>query len=74
MLPEQDAVVAITANAKDMQAQLNFVWDKLLPAFRASALPEDAEEQKKLSETIGALSIREGYVDVVLTLPGSAKK
>lgn len=74
VLPEQDAVMAITANAKDMQAQLNFVWDKLLPAFRASALPENAEERKKLSETIGALSIREGHVDTVLTLPGSAKK
>ena len=74
VMPEQDAVVAITANAKDMQAELNIVWDKLLPAFRPSALPENAEEQKKLSQTISLLSVREGHVDAVLTLPGSAKK
>ena len=32
VLPEQDAVIAITAGARDMQAVLNLVWDKLLPA------------------------------------------
>ncbi len=74
VLPEQDAVVAITANAKDMQAELNVVWDKLLPAIQASALPENAGEQKKLSQTISALSVREGHVDAVLTLPGTVKK
>ena len=32
VLPEQDAVIAITSGVKDMQAVLNLVWDKLLPA------------------------------------------
>ena len=33
VLPEQNAVIAITANTGDMQAELNVVWDKLLPAI-----------------------------------------
>ena len=36
VLPEQDAVIAITAGVKDMQAVLNLVWDKLLPALKTS--------------------------------------
>ena len=33
VLPEQDAVVAITSGVRDMQAVMNLVWDKLLPAM-----------------------------------------
>jgi len=33
VLPEQDAVIAITADTRDMQAELNVVWDKLLLRF-----------------------------------------
>ena len=55
VLPEQDAVVAITANTGDMQAQLNIVWDKLLPAFSDKPLKEDADEQARLKEVIGKL-------------------
>ena len=38
VLPEQDAVIAITSGVKDMQAVLNLVWDKLLPAMKPSPL------------------------------------
>ena len=48
MLPEQDAVVAITSGVKDMQAVLNLVWDKLLPAMKPSPLAADDESHKKL--------------------------
>ena len=34
VMPEQDAVVAITSGVRDMQAVLNLVWDQLLPAMR----------------------------------------
>ena len=34
VMPEQDAVIAITSGVKDMQAVLNLVWDKLLPAMK----------------------------------------
>jgi CubicO group peptidase (beta-lactamase class C family) len=42
VLPEQDAVVVMTANTSNMQAQLDHVWNHLLPAFRDEALPENA--------------------------------
>ena len=41
VLPEQDAVVAITSGLKDMQAVLNLVWAHLLPAFGPAPLPAD---------------------------------
>ena len=34
VMPEQDAVIAITSGVKDMQGVLNLVWDKLLPAMK----------------------------------------
>ncbi len=33
VLPEKNAVIAITADIKDMQAELNLVWEHLLPAL-----------------------------------------
>lgn len=55
VLPEQDAVVAITANTGDMQAELNLVWDKLLPAFSDEELPENPEAQAHLRAAIANL-------------------
>jgi CubicO group peptidase (beta-lactamase class C family) len=55
VMPDQDAVVAITAAAGDMQGELNAIWDKLLPAFQAEALPEDAADQEKLKEAVAKL-------------------
>ncbi len=45
VLPELDAVVAITAGTRDLQGVLNVVWAKLLPALQAKpggALAVDA--------------------------------
>jgi CubicO group peptidase (beta-lactamase class C family) len=58
VLPEQDAVIAITSGVRDMPAVLNLVWDKLLPAFHSSPLPADEESTKKLNSTFAHLSIR----------------
>ncbi len=55
VLPEQDAVIAITANTSDMQAELNIVWDKLLPAFHEARLPENDAVQARLTATIANL-------------------
>jgi CubicO group peptidase (beta-lactamase class C family) len=71
VMPEQDAVVAITANCKDMQAELNIVWDKLLPAFQKAPLAANAEEQGKLKQTLANLAVRADHVDLVLFPPGS---
>jgi CubicO group peptidase (beta-lactamase class C family) len=71
VLPEQDAVVAITANTKDMQGELNLVWEYLLPAFGARPLPEDAAEQAKLKKALSSLEVPPTHVDLTITLPGS---
>ncbi len=55
VLPEQDAVVAITANTGDMQGELNIVWDKLLPALSDKPLQENPDELAKLKATIAEL-------------------
>ncbi len=55
VLPDQDAVIAITANTGDMQAELNIVWDNLLLAFSDAPLKEDLVEQKKLKDAISTL-------------------
>ena len=71
VIPEQDAVVAITANCKDMQAELNIVWDKLLPGFQEAPLAANAEEQAKLKQTLGNLTVRPDHVDLTLNPPGA---
>jgi CubicO group peptidase (beta-lactamase class C family) len=58
VLPEQDAVVAITADTNDMPGQLNLVWDKLLPGLRDRALPEDKAGQEKLKQALAGLKAR----------------
>lgn len=55
VLPEQEVVIAITAQTGDMQKELNVVWDKLFPALQAEALPEDAPGQEKLKQTLAGL-------------------
>ena len=71
VLPEQDAVVAITADTRDMQAELNVVWDKLLPAFHAAPLSPNAKEAASLKQTLGNLAVPATHVANVLKLPGT---
>jgi len=56
VMPEQDAVVAITAATGNMQGELNVIWDKLLPAFHDGALPADAAGQEKLKAAVAKLT------------------
>ncbi len=58
VLPELDAVVAMTADNPDMPKQLALVWDKLLPAFRDKPLPEDQAEQEKLARAVAGLAVK----------------
>ena len=58
VLPEQDAVLAITSGLGDMQKPLNLVWDILLPAMGEKALPEDKETDKKLQNKLANLQLR----------------
>lgn len=58
VIPEQDAVIAITSGVRDMQRVLNLVWDKLLPALQANPLPADAAAQRKLATKLTSLTMR----------------
>jgi CubicO group peptidase (beta-lactamase class C family) len=58
VLPEQDAVIAITSGVKDMQAVLNLVWDKLLPALKPSPLASDDTAVEKLRARLAGLTLR----------------
>ena len=57
VMPQYDAVVAITSGTGDMQAVMNLVWDRIVPALGASALPADPESDRKLSEKLACLSL-----------------
>lgn len=59
VLPELDAVVAITAKTGNMQAELNVVWDKLLPAMHDQPLPDDPTAVTHLRDAIDKLAVRE---------------
>ena len=69
VIPEKDAVVAITSGAKDMQLILNLVWKHLFPAMKGHALLAPPEVRQKLSARLSSLTIpwQEGAKN-----PGSA--
>ena len=58
VLPEQDAVIAITAGLRDMQAVLNLVWDNLLPSLKSSPLAVNEASATKLASTLKKLTLR----------------
>ena len=41
VMPEQDAVVAITSGTRDLHGVMNLVWEHILPALQAKPLPAD---------------------------------
>jgi CubicO group peptidase (beta-lactamase class C family) len=59
VMPQQDAVVAITSGTRDMQAVMNLVWDKLLPAMQPTPLPANAESDQKLERTLAGLMLHQ---------------
>ena len=55
VMPEQDAVIAITSGTRDMQGVLNVIWDKLLPAMQSVALPANEGARKELESVLAKL-------------------
>ena len=58
VLLEQDAVLAFTAGIGDMQAVLNLVWKRLLPALNSAPLAEDAAAQEALRQRLANLTLK----------------
>ncbi|MCL4507842.1 MAG: beta-lactamase family protein [Chloroflexi bacterium] len=57
VMPDQDAVLAITSGVSDMQQVLNAVWDILLPAMQPASLPEDPTAQADLNRKLVTLAL-----------------
>ena len=57
VIPELDAVVAITSGVRNMQQVMNLVWDKLLPAMKPGRLPENASARQQLQARLSKLSV-----------------
>jgi Beta-lactamase len=58
VIPELDAVVAITSGVRDMQKVMNLVWDKLLPAMKPGRLPENAIARRQLEARLARLAVK----------------
>lgn len=67
VMPQHDAVLAVTSESWDMQKSMTTVWDTLLPAMQAAPLAENATELGALNNDLKNLS-----VPVVKKLPSSA--
>jgi hypothetical protein len=57
ILPEEDAVIAITSEANDMQGQLDLVWKYLLPAMRADKSALDKKNAAILKKRLSLLKL-----------------
>ena len=55
VMPDKDAVVAITADTGNMQGELNAIWDNLYSAFQDGSLPTNDLAQEKLRQAEGNL-------------------
>ncbi len=58
VVPELDAVVAITSGVGDMQSVMNLVWEMVLPAMQPEPLPDDPISREKLESKLANLRVR----------------
>jgi len=57
VLPEQDAVIAITSETADMQGELNLIWKILLPTMQKEKLAANEGADAMLKKKLAALSL-----------------
>jgi CubicO group peptidase (beta-lactamase class C family) len=57
VMPDQDAVVILTAETTNMQAEIDLVWKHLLPAFGKKAIPENPSKSTALNSRLKSLSL-----------------
>jgi CubicO group peptidase (beta-lactamase class C family) len=57
VMPELDAVLAITSGTGDMGLVMNLVWDKLVPAMQAGPLPANDADRAKLAAALSHLAL-----------------
>jgi CubicO group peptidase (beta-lactamase class C family) len=76
VMPEHDAVLAVTEQSPDMQQSMNIIWDTLPAGMHASALPEDRAAQLELKKELAALSLPvvKGTVNAAVSAKYDKKK
>jgi hypothetical protein len=57
VMPDEDAVVAITAETSDMQGEINLVWSYLLPAMHNEKLPANKNIEATLKQRLSSLAL-----------------
>ncbi len=57
VMPDQDAVLTMTAGTGDMQGIMNIVWERLLPALGTAPLSENPAAQAALTKRLSLLSL-----------------
>jgi hypothetical protein len=57
VMPDQDAVLAITGGYADMQQVMDLAWEHLLPVMSADTLPENAVSHAVLTDRLVQLSL-----------------
>lgn len=57
VMPQYDAVLAVTSESSDMQKSMNIMWDNLLPAMQSEALPENTSEFTALKNDLKTLTL-----------------
>lgn len=57
VLPKADMVVAMTAATNDMQKEMRWIWNILLPALSDKTLPADPEGLSKLQTKLQSLEL-----------------
>jgi len=57
IMPDQDAVIAITAETPDMQDEINLVWKYLLPSMHKEKLAADEDVAIALKQKLSSLAL-----------------
>jgi hypothetical protein len=57
VMPDHDAVLAITSGLGDMQAVLDLVWEHLLPTLGPAPLPADRAAHRELEYKLASLTL-----------------
>ncbi|HEY4209350.1 MAG TPA: serine hydrolase [Puia sp.] len=57
VMPELDAVMAVTGQSPDMQQSMNIIWDHIPGGMQAQALPEDAAARAQLKKDLAGLGL-----------------
>jgi hypothetical protein len=58
VMPQYDAILAMTSGTTNMGAVMNLVWDKLLPAFHPKKLKADNASRTKLQSALASLTLK----------------